>query len=227
MFEIFDSKWPWQIRQLGEKNFLTRFPPHKLVKDMVDYPSINLKKKGVAIKVIAWEGGIESIGELQDIWVQVRGIPPKWCTWQVIAQIRASLGILLEVDSAEIFKSFYEVVRIKVVVKDVFKIPERRIMVMQKKIFLLDFTTEIEDSHLPQQQDDNEYDNNDDNADDLDEDNGTTEHQGSDRMETEQRGNSTPNDGKDTRPLVKKADGQSSGNGGVKTYADMYGQGFR
>jgi hypothetical protein len=41
--------WYWQIRQLGPKRFLVRFPPSKRVKELVEYPSINLKKDGVVI----------------------------------------------------------------------------------------------------------------------------------------------------------------------------------
>jgi hypothetical protein len=47
--EIWKTKWPWQMRQLEGNKFLVRFPLGKKVKDLVGFPSINLKKKGVFV----------------------------------------------------------------------------------------------------------------------------------------------------------------------------------
>jgi hypothetical protein len=38
------SEWPWQIRELNSGKFLVRFPPHKKVADIKNYPSFNLRK---------------------------------------------------------------------------------------------------------------------------------------------------------------------------------------
>jgi hypothetical protein len=43
--DIWKTNWPWQMRRLDEKRFLVRFPPGKKIKDLVSFPSINLKKK--------------------------------------------------------------------------------------------------------------------------------------------------------------------------------------
>ena len=59
--------------------FLVSFPPHKKVSDIKNYPSFNLRKKGVQVEVLEWVGELESFGELQESRIQVRGIPPKWC----------------------------------------------------------------------------------------------------------------------------------------------------
>jgi hypothetical protein len=45
-------KWFWQIRQLCDKKFLVRFPPSKRIKDLVEYPSVNLKKRGVNVSFV-------------------------------------------------------------------------------------------------------------------------------------------------------------------------------
>jgi hypothetical protein len=54
--EMWKVNWFWQIRQLGPKRFLVRFPPSKRIKELVEYPSINLKKEGVVIYFVNWEG---------------------------------------------------------------------------------------------------------------------------------------------------------------------------
>ncbi|XP_051213052.2 uncharacterized protein [Lolium perenne] len=146
MCEAWDAKWPWQVRQLEEKKFLVRFPPHRKISDLVDIPSINLKEgndmERVTVKIIGWEGDIPDVGELKTCWVQIRGIPPKWVSWEVIAQIAKTLGLLLDVDWGTIFKSFYEVVRVQLAVKDIHKIPEERIYVMKKKFYWVIFEVE-------------------------------------------------------------------------------------
>ena len=42
--EIFCKEWPWQIRELETGQFLVRFPPHKRVADIKNYPSFGLRK---------------------------------------------------------------------------------------------------------------------------------------------------------------------------------------
>ncbi|XP_051196668.2 uncharacterized protein [Lolium perenne] len=146
MCEAWDATWPWQVRQLEDRKFLVRFPPHKKVMDLIDIPSINLKEgndtERVTVKIIGWEGDISDVGQLAECWVQIRGIPPRWVSLDVIAQIAKTLGLLLDVDWGKIFKSFYEVVRIQLAVKSVEKIPEERIYVMKKKFYWLAFEVE-------------------------------------------------------------------------------------
>jgi len=52
--EIYCKEWPWQIRELEEGMFLVRFPPHKKVSDIKNYPSFNLRKDGVQVEVLEW-----------------------------------------------------------------------------------------------------------------------------------------------------------------------------
>uniref|UniRef100_A0ACD5XFK3 Uncharacterized protein n=1 Tax=Avena sativa TaxID=4498 RepID=A0ACD5XFK3_AVESA len=162
MCEAWDANWPWQVRQLEEKKYLVRFPPHKKVMDLVDIPSINLKEgndlERVTVKIIAWGGDISDVGELKECWVQIRGIPPKWVSWDVIAQISKTLGLLMDVDWGRIFKSFYEVVRVQLAVKDSKKNPEERVYVMKKKFYWLTF--DVEDESAVVESNNNDDDNN-------------------------------------------------------------------
>ncbi|KAK1693246.1 hypothetical protein QYE76_009943 [Lolium multiflorum] len=167
MCEAWDSKWPWQVRQLEEKKYLVRFPPHKKISDLVDIPSINLKEgndmERVTVKMIGWEGDIPDVGELKTCWVQISGIPSKWVSWEMIAQIAKTLGLLLDVDWGRIFKSFYEVVRAQLAVKDIHKIPEERIYVMKKKFYWVIFE---EEKAAGDGGNDNDNDDNDPNGED-------------------------------------------------------------
>ncbi|CAD6332621.1 unnamed protein product [Miscanthus lutarioriparius] len=67
--KIYCKEWPWQIRELEKGNFLVRFPPHKRVADIKNYPSFNLRKDGVQVEVLEWLGDMKPYGELQEVWV--------------------------------------------------------------------------------------------------------------------------------------------------------------
>jgi hypothetical protein len=45
-----------------------------------------------------WAGDVEPYDVLDEIWVQIRGIPPKWSDWKTFNQIASSLGRMVEVD---------------------------------------------------------------------------------------------------------------------------------
>jgi hypothetical protein len=51
---------------------------------MVDFNSFNLAKESVSLCVKAWQDEIEPYAELEDVWIQLRGIPLKRCEWTVL-----------------------------------------------------------------------------------------------------------------------------------------------
>jgi hypothetical protein len=96
--EIFCKEWPWQIRELTPARFLVRFPPQRRISDIKNLPSFNLRKEGVQVEVVELVRLLDHFSELREVWIQLEGIPPKWCDWCVFAQMASGLGLLLEVD---------------------------------------------------------------------------------------------------------------------------------
>ncbi|KAK1628866.1 hypothetical protein QYE76_003181 [Lolium multiflorum] len=154
--DMWKVNWFWQIRQIANKRFLVRFPPSKRIKELVEYPSINLKKDGVVIYVVNLEGEAEPFEEFQEIWVKIIGIPIKWLTWKTICQVSTTLGVLVNIYWQGIFRSFYKEVRVKVVVRDKFKIPSNKLFEMEQYFFLIDFLVENEGEVIDVDEDDDE-----------------------------------------------------------------------
>jgi hypothetical protein len=140
--EIYSKDWLWQIRELEARKFLVRFTPRKKVSDIKNYPSLNLRKEGVQVEVLEWNGDLHPFGELQEVWVQMTGTPPKLCHWKVFAQIASGFGLMLEVDWTNLFKTFYEVVRVKIASKYYKKIPKNRLFEFNKKLRVVSFLVE-------------------------------------------------------------------------------------
>jgi hypothetical protein len=140
--EMWKVKWFWQIRRLSKKRFLVRFPPNKRIKDLVEYPFVNLNKKGVNVSFTNWEGEAEPYEEFMEVWVNVEGIPCKYLTWRVIAQVPSTIGVLVDVDWHVIFKSLYKKIRIKVSPKDSEMIPPSKLFEFKQCFFLVTFDVE-------------------------------------------------------------------------------------
>jgi hypothetical protein len=58
------------------------------------------------VEVLEWIGDIEPFGMLQEVWVQMKGIPPRRCHWKTFAQIASGFGLMIEVDWSTLFKTF-------------------------------------------------------------------------------------------------------------------------
>jgi hypothetical protein len=49
------------------------------VADIKFVPYFNLRKEGMLVKVVERIGDLEHFSELSEVWIQVEGVPPKWC----------------------------------------------------------------------------------------------------------------------------------------------------
>jgi hypothetical protein len=132
------------LKELEDFRFLVRFPPHRQISATLisDVTYFKMKKEGVLVSLRSWNGDIEPYDELDEIWVQISGIPPRWSTWKTFRQIVSSLGNLLEVGWNSLFESFFGMVRVKVACKDASRIPGKRLFEMQKKMYLIHFKVE-------------------------------------------------------------------------------------
>jgi hypothetical protein len=46
---------------------------------MANFNSFNLEKEGVSVIVKTWQGDLDPYADLEGVWLQVQGLPPKWC----------------------------------------------------------------------------------------------------------------------------------------------------
>ncbi|XP_040260304.1 uncharacterized protein [Aegilops tauschii subsp. strangulata] len=137
--EMWKTNWAWQIRPYDKNKFLVRFPPNKRIVELAEYPSMNLKRKKATISFMKWGGEMPEYDSLTETWIVMEGLPPKWISWSVIAQVASILGVLVNIDWHMIFTSFYEKVRIQVAVRDPSKIPTDRVVEIQHELYLLRF----------------------------------------------------------------------------------------
>jgi hypothetical protein len=164
-----------------------RFPPHRKVADIKSLPSFNLRKEGVQVEVKEWIGDLDHFSELSEVWIQLDGIPPKWCDWKVFPQMASGFRLLMEVDWSSLFKSFYERVKLKVACRSPSKIPSERLFEMDKKLYIVSIVVEghqisgtagpsvnldddDQDDLDDEAKDDDAYDDLDDNQDSMDTD---------------------------------------------------------
>jgi hypothetical protein len=54
----------------------------------------------------------------------------------------SSFGLLIEVDWASLFKSFYEKVRVKIACRNPSRISKEKLIKMEKKLYLVDIVVE-------------------------------------------------------------------------------------
>jgi hypothetical protein len=91
---IFYQNWHWQLKEIEDFKYLVRFPPHKLVASTLISDITYFKMQ----KDKAWNGNIDPYDALEDVCVQIRGVPPKWSNWRTFVQIASSLDKMIEVD---------------------------------------------------------------------------------------------------------------------------------
>lgn len=126
---LFGREWNWQLKKQEGDSYIVRFPPTKKVKSLVvgSASLFYLNKLGVMASLKAWNRDIEPIIILSKVWVQVRGIPPKWVDWWTIKDIASTIGLLEVVDWPTLFTSLFSVVRIRIKCKNPSKIPHERV----------------------------------------------------------------------------------------------------
>lgn len=167
--DLFDDKWDWKLRQEDDYTYIIRFPPQKKVEDFVvgQATLFYLKGTNVLASIKPWNGDVEPVGQLEDVWVQVKGIPPKWADWWTVKDVASSLGLLTEVDWAMLFSSFFSNVRIKIKCKNPAKIPNERVYEMGVSCYPISFLAEdVEQTGEPTEKDDGKGDDDGANGDD-------------------------------------------------------------
>jgi hypothetical protein len=79
---------------------------------------------------------------LEIIWVQIRGVPPKWSNWKCFRQIASSIGKMLEIDWTSLFSSFFSMVRVKIACKDPTMILGKILFEMENNFYVIHFKVE-------------------------------------------------------------------------------------
>jgi hypothetical protein len=218
---LFDSKWHWQLREIEEYKYLVRFPPQKQITATLisDVTYFKIKKEGVLVSLRAWNGDVEAYDYLDDVWVQIRGVPPKWSNWKSFNQIASSIGKMVEVDWNSLLSSLFSMIRVRIA-KDASKVPSKRLFKMQKKLYLIKF--KVEKNSEVDMGDDDGHDNNNDQG--NEEDNGMEEFEHDDVPD---HNHSTPKNKNITKKReVQQQGSKHSGDGGpsrkVATWASLF-----
>ncbi|XP_044366775.1 uncharacterized protein [Triticum aestivum] len=141
--EIYKTNWPWQVRALGRWSYVVKFPPHISVEQVAGYPCFGLTNPDITVNVEVWKEELKGMEDLKEVWVQVRGLLPRWCEWSVLDQCTSAFGLLIDLDWQGMFQSLFECVRVKVQCRDPTKIPTERVFCIGGKTFKVRMTVEV------------------------------------------------------------------------------------
>jgi hypothetical protein len=112
------------------------------VEEIAAYPSFGLPKECVFVNVHTWTGILDYFADLQEVWVQIRGLNQEWCKWKVLMQFVTAFGLMVDVDWNGMFRTFYEIVRVKIKCRDYNRIPASRIFEVKGVLFQIKFCVE-------------------------------------------------------------------------------------
>ena len=141
---IYKTNWPWQIRKLTNWSFLVKFPPEIPVETVASYPCFGLcSREDISVRVVVWDGEIQHVSVVEEVWIQLRGLNPKWCEWDILDQITSVFGTLQDIDWKSTMQDISESVRVKISCKDHTKIPPARIFEFGKKFYQIHVTVEM------------------------------------------------------------------------------------
>ena len=96
---------------------------------MIGYPRFGLAKEGVTVSVAKWLDDFKPVETLVETWVQIRGLLPPWCEWNIIDQVVSVCGLLKKVDWQSVFRNCAEVVRVEIFCRDPTKISAGRLSI--------------------------------------------------------------------------------------------------
>ncbi|XP_066365604.1 uncharacterized protein [Miscanthus floridulus] len=91
--ELFDKDWNWQLKKTDDTSYIVRFPPSRKVENVVIGKAslFQLNRPKVVASLSVWNGYVEPVGNLVEVWVQIKGIPPKWVDWNTVREVASSL----------------------------------------------------------------------------------------------------------------------------------------
>lgn len=137
----FPWKWEWVAKDNGPEKFMMRFPSVARIGEVSHFSSVTLRGSGAQISVARWTPETMAAGKLHVVWVRVNGVRDTMKNFHALCEIGSSMGVVQEVDMDFLEKA--DEVRIKVGVKDPFKIPIKT-EVTTPKMLLYDIFFNIE-----------------------------------------------------------------------------------
>lgn len=107
---------------MADNKFTVRFPTTQLIKDWSKFNPVKMRTARAKIQIESWNGSIGGKAELQMGWSRVHGIPHDKRSIETITYACSLVGAIVEVDTTSLGKIDY--VRVKIVVRDICRIPE-------------------------------------------------------------------------------------------------------
>lgn len=107
--DLLDKDQAWQLKKTDDFNYIVRFPPDRKVEKLVIGKAsvFDMNRPGVVASLSVQNRETEPIGSLTEVWIQIKGIPPKWVDWRSLSEVDSGLGRMVEVDWHGLFNSFF------------------------------------------------------------------------------------------------------------------------